>query len=49
MHEQRGTLQDREEHPHEAEGHPDAMIKAWIPIMTLGVIGGLVIGAVIGA
>jgi hypothetical protein len=29
---------------------PDAIItKAWIPIMTLGVIGGLVIGAVIGA
>ena len=29
---------------------PDAIItKAWIPIMTLGVIGGVVIGLVIGA
>jgi hypothetical protein len=29
---------------------PDAMItKAWIPILTLGAIGGIVIGVVIGA
>jgi len=29
---------------------PDAIItKAWIPIMTLGVIGGIVIGFVVGA
>lgn len=29
---------------------PDAVItKAWVPILTLGVIGGVVIGAVVGA
>jgi hypothetical protein len=29
---------------------PDAIItKAWIPIMTLGVIGGIIIGLIVGA
>ena len=29
---------------------PDAIItKAWIPIMTLGVIGGVIIGVIVGA